>query len=38
MRDYIEATALDFSVAFETPEVIDKINILNASISAMHKA
>lgn len=38
MKDYIEATALDFSVAFETPEVIDKINILNASISAMHKA
>ena len=38
MRDYIEATALDFSVAFETPEVIDQINILNASISAMHKA
>ena len=38
MRDYIEATALDFSVAFETNETIDKINILNASISAMHKA
>ena len=38
MKDYIEATALDFSVAFETPETIDKINILNASISAMHKA
>ncbi len=38
MKDYIEATALDFSVAFEPPEVIDKINILNASISAMHKA
>ena len=37
-RHYIEATALDFSVAFETPQVIDKINILNASISAMHKA
>ena len=38
MKDYIEATALDFSVAFETPDTIDKINILNASISAMHKA
>jgi len=38
MKDYIEATALDFSVAFEPPETIDKINILNASISAMHKA
>ena len=38
MRDYIEATALDFSVALETNETIDKINILNASISAMHKA
>ena len=38
MKDYIEATALDFSVAFEPPETIDNINILNASISAMHKA
>ena len=38
MRDYIEATALDFSVAFEPPAIIDKINILNASISAMHLA
>ena len=37
MRDYIEATALDFSVAFETPEVIDKKNILNASISLCTK-
>lgn len=38
MKDYIEATALDFSVAFEPPETVDTINILNASISAMHKA
>ena len=38
MRDYIEATALDYSVAYITAEEIDKINILNASIKAMHEA
>lgn len=38
LKDYIESTALDFSVAFEDNNRIDEINILNASISAMHKA
>ena len=38
LKDYIEETAIDFSVAFETNEVIDDVNILNASISAMHLA
>ena len=38
LKDYIEETALDYSVAFEPAETVDKINILNASISAMHKA
>lgn len=38
MRDYIEATALDYSVAYISAEEIDKINILNASIKAMHEA
>lgn len=38
LRDYIEGTALDFAVSSEPAETIDKINILNASISAMHKA
>lgn len=38
MRDYIEATALDYSVAYINAEEIDKINILNASIKAMHEA
>lgn len=37
-RDYIEATALDFSVSYETNEVVDEKNILQASISAMHKS
>tara|TARA_B110001469_G_C9456016_1_gene230077 strand:- start:37 stop:651 length:615 start_codon:yes stop_codon:yes gene_type:complete len=37
-RDYIESTALDYSVAFESPEKVDEINILNAAISAMHLA
>ena len=38
MKDYIEETAIDFSVAFETNDVIDNVNILNASISSMHLA
>ena len=38
MRDYIEATALDYSVAYINAEEIDEINILNASIKAMHEA
>ena len=38
LRDYIEENAIDFSVAFETNEVVDKINILKATHQAMHKA
>mgnify|MGYP001430363093 CR=1 FL=1 len=38
LKDYIEETALDFNVAFVDNTKIDEINILNASILAMHKA
>lgn len=38
LRAYIEAHALAWSVAFVEPEEIDEINILNASILAMHLA
>ena len=37
-RDIIREKALDFAVASVDNETIDKINILNASILAMHKA
>lgn len=38
LRDYIEENAIDFSVASVDNETIDKVNILNASHMAMHKA
>lgn len=38
LRPQIERDALAWSVAFVSPEEIDEINILNASILAMHKA
>jgi ribonuclease HII len=38
LRSCIEAEALDFSVASADNLEIDKINILNASILAMHRA
>ncbi len=38
LREIIEKEALSWSVAFVDEQVIDKINILNASILAMHKA
>ena len=38
LRIEIEQAALSWSVAFVDPKTIDKINILNASIFAMHKA
>jgi ribonuclease HII len=38
LRLYIEEHALAFSVAHVFPDEIDEINILNASILAMHKA
>ncbi|PWK19306.1 ribonuclease HII [Xanthomarina spongicola] len=38
LRPYIEQHALAFSVAHIFPKKIDEINILNASIMAMHQA
>lgn len=38
LRDVIEKEALHFSVVAVSPEEIDQINILNASIEGMHRA
>ena len=38
LRLEIEEVALSWAVAFVSPGIIDKINILNASILAMHRA
>lgn len=38
LRDIIEKEALSFAVGIVTPLEIDKINILNASFLAMHRA
>jgi ribonuclease HII len=38
LRDIIERDALDWAVGVVTPDEIDQINILNASILAMHRA
>lgn len=38
LRRLIEEEALAFAVAMVSPEEIDRINILNASIVAMHRA
>lgn len=38
LRSYIEENALAWAVASCSPEEIDEINILNASILAMHRA
>ena len=38
LREIILNNALDWSVAFVNPELIDKINILNAAIETMHLA
>lgn len=38
LRPVIEKEAIDFAVAFIHENEIDKINILNASFKAMHKA
>ncbi len=38
LRPILEKNAVDFGVAHVYPKKIDKINILNASILAMHKA
>ena len=38
LREVIERDAVAWAVGIVTPEEIDKINILNASILAMHRA
>lgn len=38
LRTEIERTAIAFAVAYVSPQRIDEINILNASIEAMHQA
>jgi len=38
LRPFIEDKAIAYAVAHCTPEEVDAINILNASIKAMHKA
>ena len=38
LREIIERDAIAWAVGIVTPEEIDKINILNASILAMHRA
>ena len=38
LREIIEMEAVTWAVGIVTPEEIDKINILNASILAMHRA
>ena len=38
LRDYIENTAKDFSIGYEEANIVDDINIRNATFSSMHKA
>ena len=38
LREIVERDALAWAVGIVTPEEIDKMNILNASILAMHRA
>lgn len=38
LKNYIEKTAISWAIGIVYPEEIDKINILNASILAMHRA
>lgn len=38
LKDYIEEYAIDFSVASLDNKVIDKVNILNATMDCMHKS
>ncbi len=38
LREFIENFSLDYSVAYVDAEEIDKVNILNATHNAMHKA
>lgn len=38
LKSYIEDVAIDYAVGFATNDEIDEMNILNASILAMHRA
>ena len=38
LRDLIKAEAVAWAIAMVSPEEIDEINILRASITAMHRA
>ena len=38
LREFIEKHALNFAVASYSPQEIDQVNILNASIYSMHRA
>ena len=38
LRDYIQENAIETAVAFSEPEEIDRINILQADMAAMHRA
>lgn len=38
LRDLIKAKAIAWAISFVEPEEIDRMNILNASIMAMHRA
>jgi ribonuclease HII len=38
LKDYIEEYAIDFSVTYEDNNVIDDINILNATLKSMHNS
>ena len=38
MKDYIEEIAIDYNVALSDHFLIDEINVLQATISAMHQA
>jgi len=38
LADYIKNTAITYGIGFSTPKEIDEINILQASVKAMHRA
>lgn len=38
LKNYIENIAIDYGIGFATNEEVDNVNILNASILAMHRA
>ena len=38
LRDYIEKIAVDYSVGYSEPKEIDQVNILQATVNAMHRA